>query len=77
MSNSFVCALFVLLSCRLVVLSSCRPVCGHGLDEAPALKVEDVDQGAGQGKGLNIPQIITTPEPHSTTVPDMPLSKLR
>ncbi|XP_047187414.1 cyclic nucleotide-gated cation channel beta-3 isoform X2 [Scophthalmus maximus] len=43
---------------------------------APALKVEDVDQGAGQGKGLNIPQIITTPEPHSTTVPDMPLSKL-
>ena len=53
--------------------------CAQGLGEAPELKVEDVDQDVGQGNGLSIPQIITTPEPESATltVPDMPLSKFR
>ncbi|XP_035017289.2 cyclic nucleotide-gated cation channel beta-3 isoform X2 [Hippoglossus stenolepis] len=45
---------------------------------ASTLKVEDVDQDVRQGKGLNIPHIMTTPEPESTalTVPNVPLSKL-
>ncbi|XP_070824791.1 cyclic nucleotide-gated channel beta-3 [Chaetodon trifascialis] len=47
-----------------------------GLGGAPGLKVEDVDQG--QGRGLNLPQILTTPDPESRTltVHDVPLSKL-
>ncbi|XP_071346042.1 cyclic nucleotide-gated channel beta-3 isoform X2 [Trachinotus anak] len=51
----------------------CGGSCGRGLGEAPLLKVQDVNQGKG-----NIPQIITTPEPESTTltVPDVLLSKL-
>ncbi|XP_042337140.1 cyclic nucleotide-gated cation channel beta-1-like, partial [Plectropomus leopardus] len=44
----------------------------------PELRVEDVDQDLGQGKGLNIPKIITTPEPELSTlsVPDVLLANL-
>ncbi|CAB1448809.1 unnamed protein product [Pleuronectes platessa] len=43
---------------------------------APTLEVEDVDQDVRQGKGLNIPHIMTTLEPESTalSVPNVPLS---
>ncbi|XP_053270533.1 cyclic nucleotide-gated cation channel beta-3 [Pleuronectes platessa] len=45
---------------------------------APTLEVEDVDQDVRQGKGLNIPHIMTTLEPESTalSVPNVPLSNL-
>ncbi|CAJ1049897.1 Cyclic nucleotide-gated cation channel beta-1 [Xyrichtys novacula] len=33
-----------------------------------ALRVKNLDQGAGPEKGLNIPQIITTPEPEFSTL---------
>ncbi|KAM7014986.1 cyclic nucleotide-gated channel beta-1 [Tautogolabrus adspersus] len=42
--------------------------CGAGLEEAPALRVDDVDQDVWQERGLNIPQIITTPEPEESTL---------
>ncbi|XP_030574881.1 cyclic nucleotide-gated cation channel beta-1 isoform X4 [Archocentrus centrarchus] len=45
--------------------------CSKGLAGAPELKVEAVDEG--EGKGLNIPQIITTPEPepNNLTAPEL------
>ncbi|KAG7482167.1 hypothetical protein JOB18_014676 [Solea senegalensis] len=48
--------------------------CGD-LGATPALKVELVDQDVGQGKGRNIPHIITTTESTALTVPEMVLSK--
>uniref|UniRef100_UPI0037E756D1 cyclic nucleotide-gated channel beta-1 n=1 Tax=Semicossyphus pulcher TaxID=241346 RepID=UPI0037E756D1 len=48
--------------------------CGAGLGEAPVLRVEDVDQDVGQKKGLNIPQIITTPEFSTLNIPNVPQS---
>ncbi|XP_041804631.1 cyclic nucleotide-gated cation channel beta-3 [Chelmon rostratus] len=50
--------------------------CGGGVGGAPGLTVEGVHQG--QGKGLKLPEILTTPEPESgtLTVHNIPLSKL-
>ncbi|XP_053710559.1 cyclic nucleotide-gated cation channel beta-3 isoform X2 [Synchiropus splendidus] len=42
-------------------------------DGVPVLKIEDIDQH--QGTGVNIPQIITTPEPKST--PTVPVSAVQ
>ncbi|XP_044214190.1 cyclic nucleotide-gated cation channel beta-3 isoform X1 [Thunnus albacares] len=51
---------------------------GSGGSRAPELRVEDVDKDVGLGKGLNIPEIITTQEPESTTLtaPNIPQLKL-
>lgn len=43
--------------------------CSKRLAEASELKVEAMD--VMEGKGLNIPQIITTPEPNNLTVPEL------
>lgn len=51
--------------------------CVTDLDEAPVLKVEDVDQDVGQEKSRNIPQIITTPEPEFALHADVTLLQLR
>lgn len=42
--------------------------CSKGVAEAPLLTVEDVDQKVVNGRTLNIPQIITTPEPEADTL---------
>ncbi|XP_067349233.1 cyclic nucleotide-gated channel beta-3 [Channa argus] len=56
----------------------CEGSCGTGLGEAPVLKVEEVDQNVEQEKGLNVPRIITTPEPDlsSCSVPLSPAGDL-
>ncbi|XP_041843526.1 cyclic nucleotide-gated cation channel beta-3 [Melanotaenia boesemani] len=46
----------------------CEQNCSKGLAEAPMLKVEDVDPDVGLRRTLNIPQIITTPEPEPNTL---------
>ncbi|KAI3377442.1 hypothetical protein L3Q82_008421 [Scortum barcoo] len=56
------------LSCWRMFGPSARPVCPSGLGGAPMLTVEDVDQDVGHGKRLNIPRIITTPEPEAGTL---------
>ncbi|KAM7405605.1 hypothetical protein PAMP_000040 [Pampus punctatissimus] len=48
---------------------------GERRGKAPVLKVEDVDKDVALGKGPNIPRIITTPEPKSSTL-TVPQSKI-
>ncbi|XP_060908933.1 cyclic nucleotide-gated cation channel beta-3 [Labrus mixtus] len=46
----------------------CKGSCGAGLEEVPEVRVDDVDQDVWLEKGLNIPQIITTPGPEESTL---------
>ncbi|XP_023809530.1 cyclic nucleotide-gated cation channel beta-3 isoform X1 [Oryzias latipes] len=48
--------------------AGCGESCSKGVAEAPLLTVEDVDQKVVNGRTLNIPQIITTPEPEADTL---------
>ncbi|KAF6725990.1 Cyclic nucleotide-gated cation channel beta-1 [Oryzias melastigma] len=48
--------------------AGCGESRSKGVAEAPLLTVEDVDQKVVNGRTLNIPQIITTPEPEADTL---------
>ncbi|XP_042267443.1 cyclic nucleotide-gated cation channel beta-1-like [Thunnus maccoyii] len=67
-----------IMLCRAALLHHQLPTNHTSGSRAPELRVEDVDKDVGLGKGLNIPEIITTQEPESTTLtaPNIPQLKL-